>query len=160
MMRYSLLIGLALFIAGCDFYEPIEVIESNERPIAILGVTTSTNDQVFPPHLSRYTVCLWMNMEALWRIGNTAHELSQYVSSHSALTVDNTSRPFDLTSNSLAGIHFKYDENNKLLGTYGDNGTYCYGIDGLDTGLHNATFETEATDGERYVYRFELRVNY
>ena len=110
MLRRLLISGLVLFIAGCDFYEPVEVIESNERPIAILGIVTATHEQVFPPNLSRYTVCFEMNMEALWRIGDNAHELSQYVSNHSVLTVDNIPRPSDITSNSLLSINFKYDE--------------------------------------------------
>ena len=157
MLRRLLISGLAL-ILSIDFHEPIKIIESNERPIVILGIGTYTQEQVFPPHLSRYTVCLWMNMEALWRIGDTAETLSRYVSNHSVLTIDNTSRPFDITSNSLAVIHFKYDENNKLLGSYGDNGIYCYGIDGLSAGLHEAIFETEAPDGEHYSYAFQLQV--
>lgn len=159
MLRGLLIVGISLFIAGCDFYEPVGIIESDDRPIAILGIRTYTHEQVFPPHLSRYTVCFEMNMPELWRIGDNAHELNQYLAEHSVLTVDNNPRPFDISSNSLATINFKYDENNKLLGTYGD-GTFCYGVDDLETGVHSAVFETEATDGGRFSYNFDLRVRY
>lgn len=146
-----------LICSGCDFeYKPIEVIESTQRPDFILDMGTRLNTPR-PPLIARNTMCFWLNVPALLRSGDQAHELSQHLSTTSILTVDDVVRTIDITSNSLANLKFEYDENENLMGTYSDM-NLCYGIDNLTVGIHRANFVTASTDGEAQAYSFELKV--
>jgi hypothetical protein len=158
MMGKIFIVWFALLIcSGCDIEdEPIEVLESTQRPDFILDMGTRLNTPR-PPLISRNTMCFGLNVPALLRSGDQAHELSQYLSTNSVLMVDKVAKTTDITSNSLADLKFMYDANNKLIGTYNDM-NLCYGIDDLTTGVHPANFATASTDGQAYSYSFELKV--
>jgi hypothetical protein len=159
MIGRILIVWLALVIcSGCDIeYEPIEVVESTQRPYFILDVRTQVNDTPHPPLIAYNTVCFWLNVPALLRVGDRANEVNDHLFSHSVLIVDDAARTTVIMSNSPAVLKFKYDENNNLIGTYSDL-NLCYGIDNLAVGIHPANFVTESTDGEAYSYSFELKV--
>lgn len=160
MIGRLIVVGVALLIcSGCDFDdEPIEVIESTQRPEFILGVGTYVNNRPHPPIMALHTVCVWLNVPYLLRMGDRADTLNHHLYTHSILTINGVEKSIDLSSNSLADLRFQYDENNNLIGTYSSNLHLCYGIDDLNVGMHPANFVTESTDGKAYSYSFELKV--
>ncbi len=106
-------------------------------------------------------ICADIASPALWRLGNTANNLSAHIVHTLEITVDDQAISQEhidvLVYLPEAIIHDPFGWR-IMLGTAGGPIVTCFDVSHLPDGLHKATLKTETTLGEKYSFAWAFQV--
>jgi hypothetical protein len=124
MATIIVVLGLMMCCYGCD-----------NHTIVIEPVPNSSfvNGVIVDPQ-SPENVCVVIAQKTLWQFGDEATALRERIVSNTKLLVDGTIIK-DVYNMSFAGIH-SVIQNDKVVGTYGDDLNICFGTKSFSKGEH------------------------